>query len=652
MIKISNLRKTYNKVLFDNFSWEIHSTGVYEFVGPSGCGKTTLFRIISNEEKADEGNIEIDNYNLQDITFQDREVLRSKVVGYLSSENGFALKELSYSNNLSLMDDYDEKMEEQLKDLLQFSLENKPIYSLSGGERKKAELILFLIRDYRYCLMDEPFANLDRQSKENLENFLNDYALKHSVLIINHDITLKYLTVDYQINVKTKEITINKETKEIETVKTETKAGKAKTIGALVNYKLKNDVLEKVFLFLALICLTIGALLLPNSSSYRQKALDNNPYKYATLITDGVIDNDDLGIIIDKLDLIVLSPFVRNLATQDHSSITIMGSSKLNTGEFVGNGLDDNYTIGGKSFTRIDQKPSHYIKLADYPNLAEIYEERNLDEDDKTALVAIKDIPFILEQGGFFLFQSSVISLGQFTFIIDNNQTAGKIITRFNLDSIDLEQAGLEIKSDPKLTSYYKCSFETLIKFVLVEMSVKDCLSIYSSIERSYEFDNLGVKLNIELEKEFANLDITYLIVASCLLSIGILLFLFYFAFMFTINKKKKDDIHRLDVSLQNYGVVAKHRSFAIILSEVISIIPIILLGIGLGIVAIPLKNHLTYSFGYYQLVKKPPYVAKMIDLFWLNGMITFTVTTIVLIVVTLGLKCLITKLLLRKKAD
>lgn len=652
MIKISNLGKTYNKVLFDNFSCEIHSTGVYEFVGPSGCGKTTLFRIISNEEKADVGNIEIDNYNFQDITFQDREVLRSKVVGYLSSENDFALKELSYSNNLSLMDDYDEKMEEKLKDLLQFSLENKPIYTLSGGKRKKAKLILFLIRDYRYCLMDEPFANLDRQSKENLEKFLNDYALKHSVLIINHDITLKYLTVDYQINVKTKEITINKETKEIEAAKTETKAGKAETIGTLVNYKLKHDVLEKIFLFLALICLTVGALLLPNSSSYRQKALDNNPYKYATLITDGVIDNDDLGVIIDKLDLIVLSPFLRDLESQVHSSITIMGSSKLNTGEFVGNGFDDNYTIGGKNFTRIDQNPSRYIKLTDYPNLAEIYGERNLAEDDKTMLVAIKDIPFILEQGDFFLFKSPVISLGSFTFIIDNNLTAGKIISKFNLNNVFLEQAGLEIKNDFNLASSYKCSFETLVKFVLVEMSVDNCLNLYSSLEKSYEFDNLGVKLNIELEKEFADLDTTYLIVASCLLSIGILLFLFYFAFMFTINKKKKDDIHRLDVSLQNYGVVAKHRSFAIILSEVISIIPLILLVIGLGIVTIPLKNHLTYSFGYYQLVKKPPYTAKMIDLFWSNGMLTFTVTTIVLIVVTLGLKFIISKLLLRKKVD
>lgn len=201
-ILVENLTKTYEgseKGSFVNalngLSFKVESGEFLTIIGPSGCGKTTLLYILAGLEKPTAGTIQIEGKDVKDtreelgLVFQ--EVDRTlfpwrRVLGNV--EFGLEMKRGS-SPLLSKL----QRREIALKQIKLVGLEgfeNRYLYELSGGMRQRVAIARVLAYNPRIMLLDEPFANLDAQTRLTLQKDLMQLWLvtKKTIIFVTHDI--------------------------------------------------------------------------------------------------------------------------------------------------------------------------------------------------------------------------------------------------------------------------------------------------------------------------------------------------------------------------------------------------------------------------------------------------------------------------------
>ncbi len=181
MITAENLSRSYpNKELFHNLCFTL-GKGICLVEGKSGCGKTTLLRILSGLEKPVNGRV---LYSKRNFSFA--------ACGQEPSLYG----EYSLKKNIRILKpDYCQKEREEVAERLGFSFFDKPLVSLSGGERQKAEIAFCLSKRADAYLLDEPFSSLDEKAKSALVDVLNEKAQHSLLIIVNHDRNIKELNV-------------------------------------------------------------------------------------------------------------------------------------------------------------------------------------------------------------------------------------------------------------------------------------------------------------------------------------------------------------------------------------------------------------------------------------------------------------------------
>ncbi len=174
MIQVKNLSISFGqRVLFSSVSFTI-GNGLFQLKGDSGKGKTTLRNILRKQQAQDFG----------EVLYSERDPIFS----YCGPKSTL-LSDYSLEKNLKILKKpYNEKRFSELKKGLRFHYLDKPLLQLSGGERRKAELLLCLSYEADYYFLDEPFASLDIKSKEYLTKFLNEFAEDHSIILISHDV--------------------------------------------------------------------------------------------------------------------------------------------------------------------------------------------------------------------------------------------------------------------------------------------------------------------------------------------------------------------------------------------------------------------------------------------------------------------------------
>ncbi len=177
-ILIENLSKTINgKNLFNDFSYLVKQYDRLGIVGPNGIGKTTLFKTILGEISADFGKITIG------------ETVR---IGYLKQEDKIT------SSNVRIIDyikEFGENIEtkdgtlsaSQFLENFMFSktMQYQNISTLSGGEKRRLQLVALLIQNPNILFLDEPTNDLDIYTLELLEDYLETF--KGAVIVISHD---------------------------------------------------------------------------------------------------------------------------------------------------------------------------------------------------------------------------------------------------------------------------------------------------------------------------------------------------------------------------------------------------------------------------------------------------------------------------------
>lgn len=190
-MKIESLRKSFdNRTLFENLSFEIQS-GILVLKGQSGCGKSTFISIIMGKEKQDIG----------DVIFGENE----KDISYCGQEN-LIPPSYSLSSFCKFLKIYDNpRYRELLKELKFEEKENEELFTLSGGERQKAEIIVSLLKEADIYIFDEPLSALDKKSKEIVIKKLENIGKNKLVILVNHDtsVFISYsLLIDFDNGLK------------------------------------------------------------------------------------------------------------------------------------------------------------------------------------------------------------------------------------------------------------------------------------------------------------------------------------------------------------------------------------------------------------------------------------------------------------------
>lgn len=190
-----NLIKTYgDRNVVNDVSFEVNKGEVVGLLGPNGAGKTTSFYMVVGLVKPNGGEIWLDDKNLTDVTMNIR---AQEGIGYLPQEASI-FRKLSVEDNIKLVLELNNKLNEEekankLEELLEefgiTKLRKEMAISLSGGERRRAELARALAASPDFILLDEPFTGIDPiaigEIKDNIRKLSVEKGL--GVLITDHN---------------------------------------------------------------------------------------------------------------------------------------------------------------------------------------------------------------------------------------------------------------------------------------------------------------------------------------------------------------------------------------------------------------------------------------------------------------------------------
>ncbi len=178
VIEFNNVKKGFgNRLLIDNLNFNVPKNAIVGIIGPNGVGKSTLFRMIMNEEKPDEGNIEIGStVQLAYVDQTHKDLLPDKTVyEVISQGNEF----INIGNREINARAYLSKFNFSGSD------QQKKIAVLSGGERNRLHLAMTLKQGANVVLLDEPTNDIDVNTLRALEEAIENFA--GCVLVVSHD---------------------------------------------------------------------------------------------------------------------------------------------------------------------------------------------------------------------------------------------------------------------------------------------------------------------------------------------------------------------------------------------------------------------------------------------------------------------------------
>lgn len=185
-VELSHIHKEYeNRVLIDDFSYIFLKQDRIGFVGSNGCGKTTLMKIIDQRIEPDSGEViigqtikigyytqEIEQDPSAGIAYMDPKL---RVIDYIKNTAEFVRTQDGLISASAMLDKFLFPPEEQ------YGL----IEKLSGGEKRRLNLLRVLMEAPNVLILDEPTNDLDITTLAILEDYLDNY--EGIVITVSHD---------------------------------------------------------------------------------------------------------------------------------------------------------------------------------------------------------------------------------------------------------------------------------------------------------------------------------------------------------------------------------------------------------------------------------------------------------------------------------
>ena len=193
MIKTKSLKRSVDsKVLFNNINLELPCNQITGLLGANGAGKTSLFRAIAGLSNIDSGQLTFFDKNLINMSLEER---ATAGLNYVPQENSL-FEDLTLIDNLMAVvelkfghttDNKIKESESLLKKMNLFEKKDIKAKNLSGGEKRKTEILRAILLESKFILLDEPFAGVDPISVEEINKILKDLKKNVGIFISDHN---------------------------------------------------------------------------------------------------------------------------------------------------------------------------------------------------------------------------------------------------------------------------------------------------------------------------------------------------------------------------------------------------------------------------------------------------------------------------------
>jgi lipopolysaccharide export system ATP-binding protein len=193
-LRTIQLTKSYSgRTVVRGVSIDVSSGEIVGLLGPNGAGKTTTFSMAVGLTAPDSGRVILDT---EDVTDDPMYVRARKGIAYLPQEPSIFRGLTVEQNILAILEtmkltrtERRNRLAELLAELNLTPLAKSPAHTLSGGERRRAEITRALVISPRFILLDEPFAGIDPIAVAEIQKIV--FHLKSrgiGVLITDHNV--------------------------------------------------------------------------------------------------------------------------------------------------------------------------------------------------------------------------------------------------------------------------------------------------------------------------------------------------------------------------------------------------------------------------------------------------------------------------------
>jgi len=169
----------------------------------SGKGKSTLLHLIYGLRKDYSGSWEIDSVQAKDLSAEDWHILRAKKISLLFQDLRL-FKKLSAQENLELLPEINPQaptVNEMCEALGILHLLDKPVETLSLGQRQRFALVRCLRKPFCWLLLDEPFSHLDQDNAKAAAGLIEEVLNQNGAgLVISSLAGLSPLSCNRSIN--------------------------------------------------------------------------------------------------------------------------------------------------------------------------------------------------------------------------------------------------------------------------------------------------------------------------------------------------------------------------------------------------------------------------------------------------------------------
>ena len=193
-LKAAGLVKEYKgRRVVNGVDLHLEDHSIVGLLGPNGAGKTTTFYMMAGLVRPDGGRVLLNGEDVTDLPMHRRAL---KGITYLPQEAS-VFRRLSVADNIRLVleargvpkDRIETRTKELLEEMGLSGLAGQKAHSLSGGERRRVEVVRALATEPEFILLDEPFAGVDPLAVADLQGIIRSLKARGiGVFISDHNV--------------------------------------------------------------------------------------------------------------------------------------------------------------------------------------------------------------------------------------------------------------------------------------------------------------------------------------------------------------------------------------------------------------------------------------------------------------------------------